>query len=150
MENRVNLGQISPEAFKAMEELENRIREFAESAGIPKGFTHLLKLRASQLNGCAFCVRMHTRDAIADGESSDRIALVAAWEESEYFDEKERASFEMIEAITLVMDSQMPISVYEEAQEVLSEEEIAAVEWIGVAINSWNRIAISSRYPVKP
>ncbi|MCA9429105.1 MAG: carboxymuconolactone decarboxylase family protein [Candidatus Omnitrophica bacterium] len=150
MKSRVNLGKIAPEPYAAMGELENRVREFAKSAGISEGMVHLLKLRASQINECAFCVRMHARDAIDSGESNDRVALTAAWEESEYFDKKERASFALIEAITLIAEGQVPDSVYSEAARVLDEKEIAAVEWIGIAINAWNRIAIPSRYPVKP
>ena len=149
MENRVNLGKIAPEIYQAVANLERQASAYAASAGITEGFAHLLRLRASQLNQCAFCVRLHTRDALASGESSDRISVMTAWRETQYFDEKERAALALIEAVTLIAEEQVPDSVYAEAAAVLSKEEIAAVEWLGVAINTWNRIAIASRYPVK-
>ena len=95
-------------------------------------------------------MRLHTRDALDAGESSDRISLIAAWEESDYFDDKERASLALLEAITLIADGQVPADIYRAAAEALSEEELAAVEWIAVSINTWNRIAISSRTSVRP
>lgn len=149
MEHRVNLGKALPQAYEAVVGLEKKIGEAMASAGIAEGFSHLLKLRASQLNQCAFCVRMHTRDALAAGETTDRISVLPAWRETGYFDEKERAALALAEAITLVADGQVPDSVYAEAAAVLSEEELAAIEWGAIVINTWNRIAIASRYPVK-
>jgi AhpD family alkylhydroperoxidase len=149
MEIRVNIGKVVPELFQAVGSLERLASEYAKSAGIVDGFAHLLRLRSSQLNQCAYCVRLHTRDALASGESSDRISVLTAWRESEYFTEKERASLALVEAVTLIAQGQVPDAVYAQAAAVLSDAEIAAVEWLGVAINAWNRIAISSRYPVK-
>lgn len=149
MKNRVNLGKAAPELYQSVVNLDRLASEAASAAGIAEGFAHLLRLRASQLNQCAFCVRMHTRDALASGESSDRISVLPAWRETQYFDEKERAGFELIEAVTLISDGQVPDSLYESVTASLSDKEIAAIEWLGVAINAWNRIAIPSRYPVK-
>lgn len=149
-ERRLVLLKNPPEMLAAMNDLEAKVKSYAASAGITDGFLHLLKLRASQINQCSYCVRLHTRDALEAGESSDRISLIAAWGESEYFDEKERASLALLEAITLISDGQVPSDVYQAAAEVLSEQELAAVEWIAVTINTWNRIAISSRTPVRP
>lgn len=149
-ERRVVLLKNPPEMLAAMNDLEAKVKSYAASAGITDGFLHLLKLRASQINKCSYCVRLHTRDALEAGESSDRISLIAAWEESEYFDEKERASLALLEAITLIADGQVPTEIYQTAVEALSEQELAAVEWIAVSINTWNRIAISSRTPVRP
>ena len=149
MENRVNLGKAVPELYKAVENLDHMASEYAASAGISEGFSHLLRLRASQLNRCAFCVRLHTRDALASGESSDRISVLPAWRETAYFTDKERAALELCESVTLIADGQVPDSVYAQAAAVLSNEEIAAVEWLCVVINAWNRIAITSRYPVR-
>lgn len=149
MENRVNLGKAAPELYKAVVSLDSMAAKFAASAGISEGFAHLLRLRASQLNGCAFCVRLHTRDALASGETSDRISVLPAWRETQYFTEKERTALALCEHVTLIAEGQVPDSIYAEAAAVLSEEEIAAVEWLGVVINAWNRIAIPSRYPVK-
>jgi AhpD family alkylhydroperoxidase len=150
MSERVNLGKSAPNLYGAVAGLDKLASEGAAKAGLAKGFTHLLRLRASQINQCAFCVRMHTSDALASGESIDRISVLPAWRETGYFDAKECASLELVEAITLISDGQVPDAVYEHAATRLSNEEISAVEWLAVVINAWNRIAISSRYPVKP
>jgi AhpD family alkylhydroperoxidase len=149
MSERVHLGKVAPELYHAVKALDDLSSQAAKTAGLADGFTHLLRLRASQINQCAFCVRMHTRDALKSGESTDRISVLPAWRETEYFTAKERAALELVEAITLISDGQVPDSVYNRAVESLSNEEIAAIEWLSVVINAWNRIAISSRTPVK-
>ncbi|WP_341675478.1 carboxymuconolactone decarboxylase family protein [Niveibacterium sp. SC-1] len=145
---RANLGKAAPALYQTVARLDAEAAQFAAGAGIAEGFTHLLRLRASQINQCAFCVRMHHRDALKSGESADRIAVLPAWRETGYFDARERAALALIEAITLVAEGQVPEAVYAQAAEVLDEAAIAAVEWLGVVINAWNRIAIASRYPV--
>ena len=147
---RANIGKLAPDLYRSVVALEKQVAERTTAAGIPVGFSHILRLRASQLNQCAFCVRMHTRDALAAGESADRISVLPAWRESSYFDDRERASLSLMEAVTMIADGQVSDGVYEAAATALSEEEIAAVEWLAIAINTWNRIAISSRYPVGP
>lgn len=147
---RVNLGKTAPELYKSVLELENLSMQKVKQAGLDIGFSHLLKLRASQINQCAFCVRMHTQDAIKAGESMERIALISAWRESGYFSEKERASLILIEEITLIAHQHFPDSAYQDAAKVLSEAEITAIEWVAIVINAWNRIAISSQYAVNP
>lgn len=149
MTERVNLGKSAPELYQAVIELERLVSDALTSAGIVAGFSHLLRLRASQINQCAFCVRLHARDALANGESADRIAVLSVWKETEYFSVKERAALELVEAITVIADNQVPDAIYEKAASSLSNAEIAAIEWLAVVINAWNRIAISSRYPVK-
>lgn len=148
MDSRVNLGKAAPTLYQTVVALDRLASEYAVSSGIAEGFIHLLRLRASQLNQCAFCARLHTRDALACGEPSDRISVLPAWRETQYFTEKERAALALVEAVTLIAEGQVPESTYSEAAAVLSNEEIAAVEWVGVVINAWNRIAIPSRYPV--
>lgn len=148
MSERVNLGKSAPALYQTVLELERLASEALAAAGIAKGFSHLLRLRASQINQCAFCIRMHTRDALASGESSDRVAVIAAWEETAYFTPKERAALELVEAITLVSEGQVPDMVYAQAAANLSPEEVSAIEWLAIVINTWNRIAIASRYPV--
>jgi AhpD family alkylhydroperoxidase len=147
---RVGLSKSAPELFQTVIKLERQASERAASTGISQGFTHLLRLRASQLNQCAYCVRLHTRDALSSGETADRISVLPAWRETGYFDAKERAALALIEAVTLIADGQVSDAVYDQAAGALSDEEIAAVEWLGVVINAWNRIAIPSRTPVKP
>lgn len=150
MSERVNLGKVSPEFYQAVAGLEKVASAAFAATDFSPGFPHLLRLRASQLNGCAFCLRMHTRDALAKGESTDRISVLPGWRETEYFSEKEQAALVLMEEITLIADGQLPDEVYEEVAAHLSAEEIAAVEMIAITINAWNRIAISSRYPVAP
>lgn len=147
---RVNLGKTAPELYKTVLELENLSMQKVQQAGLDIGFSHLLKLRASQINQCAFCVRMHTQDAIKAGETTDRIALISAWHESEYFSDKERAALVLIEEITLIANQHFPDATYEQAANHLSNDEITAIEWIAIVINTWNRIAISSQYKVAP
>lgn len=149
MSERINLGKSAPALYRAIIGLEKMVAEIVASASISDGFSHLLRLRASQLNQCAFCIRMHTRDALSSGEPSDRISVLEAWRETAYFTKKERSSLALVEAITLISEGQVPDAVYEQAAANLSKDEISAVEWLAVVINAWNRIAISSRYPVK-
>lgn len=147
---RVNLSKAAPELYRTVTALERQATELLAAAGISEGFGHLLRLRASQINHCAYCVRLHSRDALKSGESTDRLAVLPAWRETSYFTAEERAALALIEAVTLIADGQVPDAVYEAAAQDLSPEKIAAVEWLSVVINSWNRIAISSRYPVGP
>jgi AhpD family alkylhydroperoxidase len=147
---RISLDKTEPKLYQGVFALEKQVNECVAAAKISEGFAHLLRLRASQLNGCAYCVRMHTRDALASGESTDRISVLPAWRETAYFTVKERASLALIEAVTLISEDQVPDPVYAQATSALSKEEVSAVEWLGVMINVWNRIAISSRTPVNP
>lgn len=149
MTDRVNLSKSEPVLYKAVIELDRLASDALRNAGIDVGFSHLLRLRASLINQCAFCVRLHTKDALACGESADRVAVVPVWKETEYFNPKECAALEIVEAITLISEGQLPDVIYEQAETNLSKEEISAIEWLAVVINTWNRIAISSRYPVK-
>ena len=147
---RINLGKTAPDLYKKVAELDQIATAKVYQSGIAEGFSHLLKLRASQINQCAFCIRMHTQDALKTGESIDRITLLNAWRETEYYDEAECAALSLIEAITLVAEGQVPDAIYEDALPFLTDEQISAIEWLAIVINTWNRIAISSRYSVKP
>lgn len=148
--SRINLGQSAPELYKKVAELDALAMQKIAEAELSEGFAHLLKLRASQINACAFCIRLHTQDAMQTGETIERISLLNAWRETAYYDEKERAALTLIEAITLVADGQVPDAVYEDALPFLTDAQISAVEWLAIVINAWNRIAISSRYSVQP
>ena len=148
--SRINLGQSAPELYKKIAELDALAMQKIAEAELSESFAHLLKLRASQINACAFCIRLHTQDAMQTGETIERISLLNAWRETAYYDEKERAALTLIEAITLVADGQVPDAVYEDALPFLTDAQISAVEWLAIVINAWNRIAISSRYSVQP
>jgi len=150
MTERLNLGKSAPEIYKAVGAVERLVSEALASAGISAGFAHLLRLRASQINHCAYCIKVHARDALASGEAAERATVLPAWRETDYFSAKERAALELVEAVTLISEGQVPDAVYERAAAVLSANEIVAIEWLAIVINSWNRIAISSRYPVRP
>ncbi|MDH1437287.1 carboxymuconolactone decarboxylase family protein [Acinetobacter johnsonii] len=147
---RINCGKAGPELYKTILELENLSMQKVQQAGLKIGFSHLLKLRASQINRCAFCVHMHTQDAMKAGESMERVALISACQESGYFSEKERTALILIEEITLIAQQHFPDSAYQKVTKTLSNAEVAAIEWIAIVINTWNRIAISSQYAVNP
>jgi len=148
--SRVSLAASAPELYRIVASLERKSSEHIAAAGIALGFSHLLRLRASQLNGCAFCLRMHAHEALAAGEPQARLNVLPAWRETGYYTEKERAALALIEAVTLIADGQVPDPIYDQAARLLSPEEISAVEWLGVVINIWNRIAIPSRTEVGP
>lgn len=147
---RVRPGVAAPELRQALNSLDEMTTQYSTRSGIAIGFSHLLRLRASQLNQCAFCVRLHARDALRHGESPDRVALVAAWRDTEYFTAKERASLAIVEAVTCIADAHVPDDVYMEAAAALSPEEIAAVVWIAAVTGTWNRISIPGRPTVRP
>lgn len=149
MTSRINLGKTNPNMFDKVIELKNEVKLLMNKANIKEGFSHLLLLRASQINGCAFCLRLHTKDALNCGESIERISVIPTWRETQYFNEKERASLALIEAICNISQGHVPDEVYEDATKVLNEDEITAVQWSAIIINTLNRIAISSRYEVK-
>ncbi|MBI1451516.1 MULTISPECIES: carboxymuconolactone decarboxylase family protein [Acinetobacter] len=148
--SRINLGQSAPELYKKVAELDALVMQKIQEAQLNEGFAHLLKLRASQINQCAFCIRLHSQDALKSGESLERITLLNAWRETEYYDQAEQAALSLIEAITQISADQVPDAVYEDALPFLTDAQISAIEWLAIVINTWNRIAISSRYQVKP
>ncbi|HEY0524395.1 MAG TPA: carboxymuconolactone decarboxylase family protein [Stellaceae bacterium] len=120
--------------------------EAAAKSGLEKPLLELVKIRASQINGCAFCLDMHTHDARKAGESEARIYLLNAWRESPVYSERERAALAWTEALTLVTEGHVPDAVYEETQRRFTEKELANLTAAIVAINAWNRIAIAFRY----
>ena len=143
MERRFDYRQFSPEPLQAMMALENYIA----SCGLDHKFVHLLKLRASQINGCAFCIDMHSIDARAEGETEQRLYALDAWRETPFFTGRERAALAWIEAITLVSQTHVPDAVYEEVRKHFSEKEIFDLTLVATTINAWNRLAISARTP---
>lgn len=136
--HRLPLARHAPRSYGAMAQLQATI-ELEPRLG------ELLKIRASQLNGCAFCLDMHAKDARAAGESEERLHLLAAWREApRHFDERERAALALCEALTALTDGELPDDVWERAAAVFEPDELAQVVFAIVAINAWNRIAISS------
>lgn len=144
MQERIKVLSAFPEAVQAMRGLEN----YVAGSGLDRKLYELIKIRASQINGCAYCLNMHTRDARKLGETEQRIYLLNAWRETELYSEKERAALAFVEALTLVADTHMPDDVYEAAAAQFSENELAALVMAVVAINGWNRIQIASAAPL--
>ncbi len=141
MEARMDVYKLLPGAFKAMMGLQT----FVNESGLDKTLGELIKIRASQINGCVFCLNMHTKEARQMGETEQRIYGLSAWQEAPYYTDKERAALALTEAVTLVSESHVPDEVYKAAQAVFTQQEIATITMAIVVINSWNRIAITSR-----
>ena len=138
---RLDWHQHAPEVFKAMIRLDAAAR-----AGVDPKIAELVKIRASQLNRCALCLDMHSKDALAAGESVERIIQLSAWEESKHFyTEKEVAALELTEAITVLTDGFVPDEVYERAAKVFEEKELAQLIAAITVINAWNRFGVSTR-----
>ncbi len=141
MEPRLEYAKASPEAAKAMIHLESVVRR----SGIDSHLLELIKIRASQLNGCAYCIDMHTKDARAKGETEQRIYALDAWRETPFFSNKERAALAWTEAITNIQTGHAPDAVYEELSGHFSEGEMVNLTLAITTINAWNRIAIAFR-----
>jgi AhpD family alkylhydroperoxidase len=146
----MNSYKADPDAYRAMMALSNRVTAAAKETGLDPLLLELVKVRASQINGCAYCLKLHHRDAIALGEAPERLAVVAAWWESQYFTQEEQAALQLAEQVTRIDRPSWLTARGVDASEVLTDAQITAVMWVAVAINSWNRIAISSHYPAGP
>jgi AhpD family alkylhydroperoxidase len=129
----------APELMKAVYGLNNAVN----ASGLEKSLLHLIKLRASQINGCSFCVDMHSREAREDGESEQRVFLVSAWKESPLYSERERAAFAWTEAVTKISDAGVPDALYEKALKHFSDEELVKLTVAVGMINVWNRLCAS-------
>ncbi|WP_040911764.1 carboxymuconolactone decarboxylase family protein [Leptospira broomii] len=140
MNLRFDYARAYPAALQAMLSLE----EFTKSGGIDSKLRELVKIRASQINGCAFCLYMHTKDARSEGEEEKRIYLLNSWKESPYYTEKERAALEVTEYVTKISQEGLPDHVYENARAYFDEKEFVALIMLINTINSWNRIAITT------
>lgn len=141
MEPRIDYRKYAPDAQKAILALEKYIAE----CGLDHKLIHLMKMRASQINGCAYCIDMHSKDARALGETEQRLYELDAWRETPFYTERERAALAWTEALTLVSETHVPDSVYEEVRKQFSEKEIVDLTFAVTTINAWNRLAISMR-----
>jgi AhpD family alkylhydroperoxidase len=141
MTPRIDYRRFSPDALQAMLALEKHLA----ACGLDHKFMHLLKLRASQINGCAYCIDMHSIDARATGETEQRLYALDAWRETPFFDDRERAALAWIEALTLVAQSHVPDDVYDEVRKHFREQELIDLTYLAATINAWNRIAIATR-----
>ena len=144
MKPRINVSKVDPKAYEAMIGLE----KYLAQSGLDQILYELIKTRASQINGCAYCLNMHTRDAMELGETAQRLFLLNAWRETELFTEKERAVLALTEEMTLIANGPVSDEVYTNAEKHCTPNELAAIIMAVVAINGWNRIAITTRLPL--
>ncbi|MBW4890631.1 carboxymuconolactone decarboxylase family protein [Mucilaginibacter sp. HMF5004] len=138
--NRINIGQEDPEAYKAIMGLENYI----VNSGLTKTHRELIKIRASQINGCAYCIDMHTRDARKAGETEQRIYGLSAWRDTPFYDEQERALLALTEEVTLIT-GHVSDATYNAAAAVFDKVYLAKIIMAIITINAWNRLAISTQ-----
>lgn len=144
----VNIGKVHPEVYAATADLNDQAAKASVRAGLDPRLVELVKLRASQINGCAYCLRKHSKDAAALGETPERLAVLAAWWESQYFTPQEQEALLIVERVTLISDRSPAPTREVGGRGVLTAEQISAVTWLTIAINAWNRVAVSSHYPV--
>jgi AhpD family alkylhydroperoxidase len=141
MKARLNPMQAAPDTMKALLALENQV----QTSGLERSLIELVKTRASQINGCAYCINMHTADARKHGETEARLYLLDAWRESPGYSDRERAALAWTEAVTLISKTHAPDDVYDELRAHFSETETVNLTMLVATINAWNRIAISFR-----
>ena len=142
MKARYEVAKLAPEGYKALQQ----VGRYVKSSGIEENLLHLIDLRASQINGCAFCLDMHWKDLRALGESERRLYSLDAWRENEdLYNQRERAALAWCEALTKITEGHVSDAVYDEMIQVFSEKEIADLTFAVATINAWNRIAIASR-----
>ena len=141
MPQRIDAMKASPEAYKTLAGLQ----AYVDKSGLERSLLELVKIRASQINGCAYCLVMHTNEARRLGETDDRMHLLNAWHEAPVFSERERAALSWVDAVTLVSEGHVPDDAYETVKQHFAEKEIVDLTMAVVAINSWNRVAIATR-----
>jgi AhpD family alkylhydroperoxidase len=141
MEPRIDARRHAQEAQKAMYALE----QYIAGCGLEHSLIHLMKMRASQINGCAYCIDMHAKDARALGETEQRLYELDAWRETPFYNDRERAALSWTEAVTLVSQTHVPDSGYDEVRKHFSEKEIVDLTFVVTTINAWNRLAVALR-----
>jgi AhpD family alkylhydroperoxidase len=141
MKARIDVMHVNPGVIHAMLGLERQVRQ----GGLEEPLIELVRMRASQINGCAYCLDMHSKDARANGETEQRLYGLEAWREAPYYSARERAALEWTEALTLVAETHVPDDVYERVREHFSEDELVHLSLAIVAINGWNRLNVAAR-----
>lgn len=143
MKSRMDLAELAPELHQAVVSLDRAVRK----SGVDARLLHLVKIRASQINGCAFCLDMHVKESLADGLDPQMLHLITAWRESTFFDARDRAALMWTESVTLVAGTGIPDEDYDAVRAVFSATEIAQLTFAIATINVWNRLAVSARRP---
>jgi AhpD family alkylhydroperoxidase len=141
MEERLKYSKVAPHGYRAMAALQN----YVDDCGLEPLLLELVKMRASQINACAYCIDMHSKDARALGESEQRLYELNAWRETPFYSDRERAALLWTEELTMVSQGHVPDTIYEEVRQYFSEEELVNLTLAVVAINGWNRLAIGFR-----
>ena len=149
-EKRVHLSKTEPAAYKALDELAKTVGEILTTNGIDDRLRELVMIHSSQLNGCAYCTRVHVDRAVAAGVTLDTISQIATWRESGVFSDRDRAALELAEAYVYIHNCGVSDEVYNRVGSVFTEKEYAALSWACVSINAFNRVVIAGRYPVLP
>ena len=144
------IDKQTPSAYRALNGVALKVAEAAEAAGLDKKLVELLNLRISQINGCAYCLNLHTRLALGAGETAQRLAVLPSWRDTEVFTDKERAALALAEVLTELPDHHSQQRDYADAREQLTDDEFSVVSWITVAMNAFNRVSIISKHQVKP
>ncbi|MDQ0578322.1 carboxymuconolactone decarboxylase family protein [Streptomyces rishiriensis] len=140
----------SPKAFRALVQTSEAVRATAADAGLDRTTVELINLRVSQMNGCAYCLDLHTRSALRAGESARRLGVLTAWRDTDMFSDSERAALALAEVTTDPTNADAQASAYEAARQLLTDEQISAAIWVAIAINAFNRVSIMSKHPVPP
>lgn len=149
-EMRVHLSKMEPSAYQALEAFTQTVGRICQDNGIDDRLKEIVMLHTSQINGCAFCVRVHTERGVAAGLTLDEIAQLPVWRESGVFTDRECAAIELAEEFAYIHRGGVSDAVYNRVGSVFTEKEYAALCWAAIAINSFNRVAIAGRYPVRP
>jgi AhpD family alkylhydroperoxidase len=144
MAERINAHQVAPDAYQAM----GALQHFVNQSTLPRELLELARMRASQINGCAYCMDMHSKDAMALGIPAQKLFVLDAWREAPFYTDRERAALEWTEAVTLIAEHQVPDAVYQAVQPHFSDRELIELTMTIITINGWNRLAISFRQEV--
>lgn len=143
MSPRIDYAKVAPGALQAMGALEG----YVGKSGLEPTLLELVRVRASQINGCAYCLDMHSQDARAHGETEQRLYTLPAWRETPFFTDRERAALAWTEAVTLVTEGHVPDALFEEVHRHFTDKELVDLTWCIIAINGWNRLSIAMRNP---
>lgn len=141
MESRLDYGKVLPEGMRSIYALDR----YSQNCGLEPSLLELIKLRASQLNGCAYCIDMHSKDARTKGETEQRLYGLNAWRETPYYTDRERAALALTEAVTLIADNRVPDEIYEQARQQFGDDKLVKLVIGIIMINTWNRFAITFR-----
>jgi AhpD family alkylhydroperoxidase len=147
---RVPIDRAHPQVYRAQIEVARAVRTAVADAGLDRALVELVNIRVSQINGCAYCLHVHVRDAQRAGENAQRLAVLPAWRDTTLFTDTERAALTLAESLTTLPDARTQEADYADAARHLSDEQVSAISWVTIAMNAFNRISVVSRHRVRP